>query len=209
MVEQTFESARARLLRCSRLSPYAGHMVLSARDIAVELRSRRPGVGTVKLHKLLYYCQGHHLATFGVPLFRDTISAWDMGPVVGALWRTERDGAPESGVASFGEAELNTVGYVVSRYGALSGTDLRHLTHSERPWREADRRRTPGKSVRIPTEAIREYFASAALEDDDESVPPLDADDVAAWLEGAEERFAQPARRDSVEELRSRVAHAR
>jgi uncharacterized phage-associated protein len=38
-----------------------------------------------KLHKLLYYCQGHHLATFGLPLFDESISAWDMGPVVGTL----------------------------------------------------------------------------------------------------------------------------
>ena len=53
---------------------------LSAHSVAVELRHRLPGVGVKKLHKLLYYCQGHHLATFGLPLFSESISAWDMGP---------------------------------------------------------------------------------------------------------------------------------
>ena len=120
------------------LHPYAAHMDLSAEDVAAELRKRLPGVGTVKLHKLLYYAQGHHLATFGTPLFKDAISAWDMGPVVGTLWHAERENLTDDQPAPLGEAELNTVGYVVSRYGALSGTDLRHLTHSERPWQDAN-----------------------------------------------------------------------
>ncbi len=60
-------------------------MTASAHDIASALRERLPGIGKKKLHKLLYYCQGHHLATFGRPLFSEQIYAWDMGPVVAAL----------------------------------------------------------------------------------------------------------------------------
>jgi hypothetical protein len=67
-------------------------MVLSAHDVAAELRRRMPGLPTVKLHKLLYYCQGHHLADLGEPLFAETVTAWDMGPVVGELRRAEKDG---------------------------------------------------------------------------------------------------------------------
>jgi uncharacterized phage-associated protein len=51
-------------------------MTVSARDVAAAIRERLPRVPTKKLHKLLYYCQGHHLAHFGKPLFSDTISAW-------------------------------------------------------------------------------------------------------------------------------------
>lgn len=71
----------------------------SAHDVAIELRRRLPGLGVKKLHKLLYYCQGHHLATFGRPLFNETISAWDMGPVVGALWFAEKEASSPSGTA--------------------------------------------------------------------------------------------------------------
>ena len=67
-------------------------MAATAHTIAAELRRRLPGLGAKKLHKLLYYCQGHHLATFNRALFDETISAWDMGPVVGTLWRQEKDG---------------------------------------------------------------------------------------------------------------------
>lgn len=182
-------------------------MGLSAREVAAELRRQLPGVGTVKLHKLLYYVQGHHLAAFGTPLFEETISAWDMGPVVGSLWYEERAGVADAPSIELGERELNTIGYVVSRYGALSGTDLRHLTHSEDPWREADSRRSPGTSARMPVESIRNYFASGAdRADQDDDAIPLDADVVAAWLKDAATRLTEPAQPDSIERLRARLA---
>ncbi|HZP14298.1 MAG TPA: Panacea domain-containing protein, partial [Nocardioides sp.] len=82
--------------------------VLSAHDVARELRRRLPDLPTKKLHKLLYYCQGHHLAQVGEPLFVETISAWDMGPVVGTLWHHERTSAPLPPASDLTEAHLNT-----------------------------------------------------------------------------------------------------
>ncbi|MDG4790354.1 hypothetical protein O7626_40865 [Micromonospora sp. WMMD1102] len=67
--------------------------VVSVHDVAAEIRRRLPGVDEQKLHALLYYCQGHHLAHTGEPLFREEIVAapadfWDtdrasLPPVVG------------------------------------------------------------------------------------------------------------------------------
>src|SRR3954464_15797303 len=126
--------------------PYTRAVPLHARDVAAVVRQRLPGVGAKKLHKLLYYCQGHHLATFGRPLFDETVSAWDMGPVVGSLWSADTQGVVrvEPPSASVGEAELNTVGYVLSRYGRLSGRDLEILSHAEDPWQRAGRSRRAG-----------------------------------------------------------------
>jgi uncharacterized phage-associated protein len=164
-------------------------MAVSARDVAAALRERLPGLETKKLHKLLYYCQGHHLATFGEPLFSDTISAWDMGPVVGTLWHEERFSAPpdEPGLAAAppGEAELNTVGYVVSRYGALTGKDLEHLTHSETPWQTANKMRQPGGRVTIRPEWIRDYFRTDGNPAAGEEEIPLDSNAVSEWLTNA------------------------
>jgi len=176
---------------------------VSAYDVAARLRELLPGVGAKKLHKLLYYCQGHHLATFGTPLFPEAISAWDMGPVVGKLWFRERFGdAPPA--APLPEAELNTIGYVVSRYGALSGADLEHLTHSEPPWQEANERRTPQTSAKIDPEAIKAYFASVR-DDDEDDMPVLDVDAVKQWLAGAADRQPRERRTDSPDELRARL----
>jgi uncharacterized phage-associated protein len=184
-------------------------MTLSAHDVAAALRERLPGLPTKKLHKLLYYCQGHHLATFGKPLFRDTISAWDMGPVVGTLWYQEREGQPPTVCGEVTEAELNTIGYVVSRYGALTGRDLEHLTHSEDPWRWADRSRRPGQSARIELDWIKDYFVASSVAEYEEDDVLLDSAAVKHWLSGAEERSDEPALPDSPAQIQARLTELR
>lgn len=175
-------------------------MPVSAHDVAAVLRARLPGLPVVKLHKLLYYCQGHHLAVFSRPLFSDTVSAWDMGPVVGSLWFAEKHGE-RAPATELDEAVMNTVGYVISRYGALSGTDLMHLSHSEDPWRRADAGRRPGTSVPIPLSWMEDYFRSAAADDD----VVFDAAAVAEWLGDAERTRDVPARRDDPAEILARI----
>jgi hypothetical protein len=95
--------------------------LLSAHDVAAVLRDRLPGLPTKKLHKLLYYCQGHHLATFDAPLFRETILAWGMGPVVASLWRQEKAGAAPAKLAGLDEVQL--VQFRIGKAAAISPVD--------------------------------------------------------------------------------------
>jgi len=152
-----------------------------AQQVAAELRKRLPGVGVKKLHKLLYYCQGHHLATFDYPLFTESISAWDMGPVVGSIWKLEKDHGIAEGGGVMNEAALNTVGYVVSRYGALTGSDLERLTHNEDPWLDADAKRQKGESIRIPDASLAGFFQANAADREDQELQP-DLAHVHSWL---------------------------
>jgi uncharacterized phage-associated protein len=184
-------------------------MTVSARDVAAALRERLPDLPIKKLHKLLYYCQGHHLAQFGEPLFADTISAWDMGPVVGVLWKVERDGSEPAMTAGppLDEAQLNTVGYVVSRYGRLTGRELEILTHGEMPWRRANERRTPQGSVRIEEAWIEEQFKAAEVADREDETP-LRSDDLADLADGLPDRAGRPGRIDSLDEIRAWATRA-
>jgi uncharacterized phage-associated protein len=178
-------------------------MAVSSHDVAAALRARIPGLPTKKLHKLLYYCQGHHLATFGEPLFEDTISAWDMGPVVGTLWHAEKQGTLRPVRSDLPEGALNTIGYVVSRYGQLTGLDLEHLTHSETPWQRADAVREPQGRVRIERDWLIEYFQDAGAADSDDA-PLIDPDEVARWLHGAVAP-SEPPTGDEYEALQARL----
>jgi uncharacterized phage-associated protein len=182
-------------------------MVVSARDVAAALRERLPGLQQTKEHKLLYYCQGHHLATFGEPLFRETVSAWDLGPVVGEFWYAESQGGAAGSSDALDEAQLNTVGYVVSRYGRLTANDLVKLTHAEDPWQTANRTRRPKTSTRIRNDWMREYFRDNGADD---AAVPLDSDAVSGWLqEAATEREDRPEpRTDSREALVARFSRA-
>jgi uncharacterized phage-associated protein len=183
-------------------------MTPSAHDIAAAVRERMPGVGQKKLHKLLYYCQGHHLATFGRPLFSEQIQAWDMGPVVASLWRDEKYGEPQPQSHILDEGALNTVGYVVSRYGSLNGDQLERLTHSEHPWRAGNARRLVGDSDRIEQGWIRAYFAHAVSNDQEDDQDALDPELVSAWLASTRPRDdAPPPRQDSREALLARLTH--
>ncbi|MDQ3611637.1 MAG: Panacea domain-containing protein [Actinomycetota bacterium] len=182
-------------------------MTVCAHDVAAALRERLPNLATKKLHKLLYYCQGHHLATFDEPLFAESIMAWDMGPVVGQLWYEERAGSSTEDRRELDEAKLNTIGYVISRYGSLTGADLERLTHSEAPWRLADSRRHPGESARIESIWIRDYFrGDAARNDGDDAEVRLDADAVHEWLRDAERRRYDERSVDDLDRLRGRLA---
>lgn len=166
-------------------------------------------MGKLKVHKLLYYCQGHHLAAFGEPLFSETISAWDHGPVVGQLWFAHDRGFEPPPSPDPTEGELNTIGYVMSRYGALSGRDLERLTHSEDPWRWANADRTPRTSTKIPTEWIGSYFAREALDDDEDEDIVLDAVEVKEWLRDAGTRRDVEGPSDDPEEIRRRIEELR
>lgn len=181
---------------------------VSAHDIAAVLRERIPELGAKRLHKLLYYCQGHHLATFEQPLFAETIVAFDMGPVVAALWEQEHK-AEIPPRRQLGEAELNTIGYVLSKYGNLTGTELEHLTHMETPWILANANRKPRQSSVIRNDWIKGYFQTeGAPGDEDDELPMLDAQQVRQWLAGV----MVPTGRghvDTVEELQARLDAAR
>ncbi len=205
MIRRMYKSRRHEAGRVVRRStaPYSGAMAVSAHDVAAALRERLPGIGKVKLQKLLYYCQGHHLAATGKPLFQESVSAWDMGPVVGTLWFDEENGQQPALLSDLDESQLNTIGYVCSRYGGLTAADLINMSHSERPWQRANQSRPPGGSVKIEAEWMRLYFADEGAADDDQ--PAIDPLAIQKMASGALERRSQPAHTNTREQILARL----
>ena len=110
--------------QASRMSPDAAFPVA---DVAAELRKRVIGVGDVKLHKLLFFVQGSHLAWEGTPAFRERSEAWDMGPVVAALWRDEKRGR-----SSTAATEPETISHSVPTHLAISTGSSQHTASGNR-----------------------------------------------------------------------------
>ena len=179
-------------------------MTVSAHDVAAILRAQIPGLPTLKLHKLLYYAQAHHLAATGEPIFAESVSAWDKGPVVVSLWEAERDGVATPPPRPLSDGQRNIIDYVVSRYGNLSGTDLMHLTHAEDPWLRADQDRPPGGSARIRNQWMLDYFRSDEVHDEGEVW--FARRKIAELTAGADERRRGmgPAGRDETDLLRAK-----
>ena len=101
------------------------------------------------------------------------------------------------------EARLNTIGYVISRYGQLTGRDLEHLTHQETPWQRADQHRRSGESTRIELEWLEAYFGS---DTQDDPAAVLDSDAISEWLAGAEDRRRGPSQADDPAAILARLA---
>lgn len=182
---------------------YPPIMTVSAHDVAAVLRERLPGLAGLKLHKLLYYVQAHHLAAVDEPLFGESVMAWDKGPVVAAVWTAEKSGEAAPPRRELTGGQLNIVDYVVSRYGGLPGPDLMHMTHGEAPWKAANAGRDPGGSVRIRNEWMRDYFRD---EPHDEGEIWFTREKIAELTAGAEERLraegpADPASNDRLWEF--------
>ena len=116
-----------------------------AEDVAAYVLDRLgTAVAASKLQKLLYYCQGWHLAWDAEKLFDAEIQAWPDGPIVSDVHGLRRGcrlveppwpaGADPSALT---DAEAATVDAVLVTYGAWSADQLTQTTLSERPWCEA------------------------------------------------------------------------
>lgn len=140
---------------------------LNLSDLIYQRLAKIEPVHTIKLQKLLYYCQAWSLALRGRPMFRDQIQAWKHGPVVASLYREHR-GSPvvteslggSQALVPADDAEFANA--VLNAYGARSAWSLRDLTHEEEPWIDAWERSDHGRKrgEQITADAMRVYYGS-------------------------------------------------
>jgi uncharacterized phage-associated protein len=124
-------------------------------------------LSNLKLQKLLYYAQGHHLAQRRAPLFGDAIQAWSHGPVVPQVYHAFKNSGNSSIKLppddSFTWADVDPVttrllSKVWNTYGGYSAGRLRNMTHEETPWKRHFR--PDERHTQVPVEEIEEYFIS-------------------------------------------------
>lgn len=137
--------------------------IASAAAVAAEIRRRRPRIGKVKLHKLLYYVQGYHLAWEGEPAFSDDIEAWKKGPVVASLWHVEKYWV-QSRPKPLQESVNNIITNVLCRLGDKTGADLVAATHAEDPWLEATQGGAVVANQLISHQSLVEFFSIESRE---------------------------------------------
>lgn len=129
----------------------------------LSLQSEEAGdlISNLKLQKLVYYCQGLHLALYDAPLFPEEVEAWTHGPVVRAVYDEYKAFGADPIPAPTEEVELSDpekklIEEVYQEFGQYSAWKLRNMTHDEQPYKEAEAR---GLTV-IPTESLRTFFKS-------------------------------------------------
>jgi uncharacterized phage-associated protein len=124
-------------------------------------------LSNLKLQKLLYYAQGHHLARYGKPLFPDQMQAWSHGPVVPAVYRAYKSfcASPieleDDDDFTWDDVDPETarfLGEVWNTYGGYSAGRLRNMTHDEPPWRD-NWRGDDDRGAVIPAADMQRFFS--------------------------------------------------
>ena len=121
--------------------------MLSASQVAEYLLGlSRPDVGdtisNLKLQKLLYYCQGLHLAMYEKPFFNEKIYAWNYGPVIPEVYSAYKtfgakgiDVPDEVDTSVFTNDQKELMNEVFTLFGQFSALKLMEMTHEETPWK--------------------------------------------------------------------------
>lgn len=144
--------------------------IVSAFDVACSiLQHYKSPISTMKLHKLLYYCQAWHLVWEEKLLFKEKIEAWANGPVIREIFNFHR-GMYEISVRNFplgnsdllSKAQLETIDSVLDFYGNRNAQWLIDQTHSELPWRNARKGLLPNErgDAEIAIDDMLEYYSS-------------------------------------------------
>jgi len=124
-------------------------------------------ISTMKLQKLVYYCQAWSLVWDEVPLFHENIEAWANGPVIRELFKYHRGmfdiervltGNPEL----LSEKQRETIDAALDFYGDKSAQWLIELSHSEEPWQKARKglQESERGSRTISLDSMANYYSS-------------------------------------------------
>lgn len=144
--------------------------IVSVFDVAQYILSRlEEPCTTMKLHKLLYYCQAWYLVWEDKPLFKEDIEAWANGPVIrvlfnfhqGMYWATP-DQLTLGNQSKLNDVQKEDINNVLTFYGNKTSQWLINQTHIESPWRDARKGLLPNERGNriISLEAISEYYSS-------------------------------------------------
>ncbi len=144
--------------------------IVSVFDVASAiLQHCNAPISTMKLHKLLYYCQAWNLVWEEKPLFKEKIEAWANGPVIRELfnfhrgmYQISRKDFPLGNADRLSSNQKETVESVLNFYGNRSAQWLIDQTHSEKPWRSARKGLSSNErgDVEIGLDDMEDYYSS-------------------------------------------------
>lgn len=122
----------------------------------------------MQILKLVYIAHGWMLGLYHRPLIRDTVQAWQYGPVIPNLYNAMRQyrSSPVEEVRfpegeELDKKESDVVSQVFEIYGKLSGPALSRLTHAkDTPWDLVYEQGSFG--IVISNDLIEDHYASLA-----------------------------------------------
>lgn len=123
-------------------------------------------MSNMKLNKMLYFAQAHHLAATGTTLFDDHVEAWDHGPVVYDVYtefsRFKGDPIQTDDIPvppELDEVAEDVLAQVWAIYSHRTAAQLRAMSHDDPPY--VDHYTGTHRTV-MPVDEIRDYYHRGA-----------------------------------------------
>ncbi len=142
-------------------------MPVSVFDVAAYILTKQGSMTTMKLQKLVYYCQAWSLVWDEEPLFRESIEAWANGPVVRELYNWHKGSfriysLSTGDPSGLSRKQKETINSVLKYYGNKTSQWLSELSHQEEPWKNARRGLAPNMrgAGTITRASMMEYYSS-------------------------------------------------
>jgi uncharacterized phage-associated protein len=144
-------------------------IMASVRDVAKYILEQKGSMTTMKLQKLVYYCQVWSIVWDEKPIFTERIEAWASGPVVRELYARHRgmllisnSDLRKGDTNNLTTKEKETIDAVLGAYSDKSAQWLADLTHMEQPWIDARKGYAPGDNCEneITPASMAEYYSS-------------------------------------------------
>jgi len=134
-------------------------------DVARYILDNFGDMTTMKLQKLVYYCQAYCLAWYYRPMFDEKVRAWTNGPVVYELFNEHRgihiinsNDLEAGNPHNLGEEERDVIESVCEAFQGLTGWELRNRTRKEDPWVDNFREEDTWHNVEIPQEQMKQFY---------------------------------------------------
>lgn len=113
-------------------------------DVARYILHKQGAISTWKLQKLCYYSQAWEIAWTEKSLFNEDFEAWANGPVCPDLFHVHQgkymvseEEIVSGNIDNLSSEQKEDIDIVLHDYGSMEPYDLRELSHSEDPWKNA------------------------------------------------------------------------
>lgn len=144
-----------------------------------EYKNTKYSISNMKLQKLLYFVQAYFLVEKNKPCFKESIKAWQYGPVVPSVYHEFKNygnlSIPEVDSylqpnpdallglervkykSQISDADKHSIDKVVDIFKDSSAIGLMEVTHNQKPWKDAYDKKSETDGT-ITNEAIKSYF---------------------------------------------------
>lgn len=123
-------------------------------------------ITNLKLQKLLYFVQGEYSKTKDTQLISDNFYAWQLGPVVPAVYSeysiySSSTLPAQKQVVPFSAEDTCVIDTILQKYAYCTTWSLVELSHQQDPWKY--HHKIFGDKALIPYKSIADYFGKGKV----------------------------------------------